>query len=134
MPPVSISKSAQCPCGSGLKYIKCCGQYIKQGKSATTAEVLMRSRYSAYVLQNEEYLLNTWHHSTRPNELKLDSEPEHWMKLDIVRTAAGKVKDDSGQVEFTASFRINNERQRMHEVSNFVKEDGQWFYVDGEVD
>ena len=70
----NLSNASKCACGSSRKYIKCCGQYIKQGIKPQTAEVLMRSRYCAYVLQDEEYLLTTWHPSTRPIQLNLQHD------------------------------------------------------------
>ena len=125
----AISKSAKCPCGSGLKYMKCCGRYIKKAERPATAEMLMRSRYTAYVLQDAEYLLKTWHRSTRPAELDLVSEPVNWNGLEITSTIAGLQKDDNGEVEFIARFKAHNTSQQLHELSLFVKENNQWFYV-----
>ena len=129
---ISLSRSSKCPCGSQLKYIKCCGQYTKQGNKPLTAEALMRSRYTAYVIKNEQYLLNSWHSSTRPAKLDLDNDSTEWCRLEIVATDAGKPADDKGTVEFIACFKVHNQRQQLHEVSRFVKEAGQWFYLDGE--
>ena len=89
----------------------------------------MRSRYSAYVLGLEDYLLATWHASTRPAALNLGSEvPPKWLGLEIkARAESG----DSATVEFVARCRVGGRAQRMHETSRFVREDGRWFYVDG---
>ena len=91
----------------------------------------MRSRYSAYVLGLEPYLLATWHASTRPTALDLDKETSpRWLGLDIkCHQATGP---DSAVVEFVARYKTGGRAHRLHEVSRFVREDGQWYYVDGE--
>lgn len=92
----------------------------------------MRSRYSAYVLGLEDYLLATWHASTRPAALNLCTEAKpKWLGLEIkARTENG----DSATVEFVARCRVGGRAQRLHETSRFVREDGCWFYVDGVID
>lgn len=128
---VVISKTSKCPCGSALKYIKCCGQYIKQNNKPLTAEALMRSRYTAYVLKNEAYLLNSWHGSTRPRTLDLDRDQSEWLKLEVLKTEAGNSNNIEGVVEFIAYFKTQGKRNKIHEVSQFLKENNQWYYVDG---
>lgn len=128
----TLSKSSRCPCGSALKYIKCCGQYLRQGKHALTAEALMRSRYTAYVLRDEEYLLKSWHQSTRPLKLELENETTEWLKLELLATHQGRQGDTQGTVEFIAYFKAHMQRQQLHEVSHFVREDNQWYYLDAE--
>ena len=92
----------------------------------------MRSRYSAYVLGLEDYLLATWHASTRPVALNLDREaPSKWLGLEVRAHAAS---DDTATAEFVARCRVGGRAQRMHETSRFVREDGCWFYVDGVID
>lgn len=88
----------------------------------------MRSRYSAYVLGLEGYLLATWHPSTRPPALDLASEPQpKWLGLEVkVQTEAG----DRATVEFVARYRVGGRAQRLHEISRFVREDGGWYYLD----
>lgn len=94
----------------------------------------MRSRYTAYVQQNETYLLQTWHRSTRPHELALRQQaPVKWLGLKIIRTEAGTENDNTGVVEFVARYKVNGKAQQLGEVSQFVKESGRWFYVQGEV-
>jgi SEC-C motif-containing protein len=90
----------------------------------------MRSRYSAYVLGLEDYLLATWHPSTRPATLDLADDNPKWIGLDLKKHAAGSA--DSATVEFVARYRIGGRAHRLHEVSRFVREDGRWFYLDGE--
>ena len=91
----------------------------------------MRSRYSAYVLGLEPYLLATWHASTRPTALDLDKETSpRWLGLDIKRHQA--TDPDSAVVEFVARYKTGGRAHRLHEASRFVREDGRWYYVDGE--
>jgi SEC-C motif-containing protein len=94
----------------------------------------MRSRYTAYVLQREDYLLHTWHRSTRPEQFPLDQEAvTKWLGLKIVRSEAGDHRDNEGLVEFVARYKIGGTAQRLHETSRFVREEGQWFYLDGRI-
>ena len=97
------------------------------------AERLMRSRYSAYVLQLEPYLLATWHASTRPAALDLAAQnpAPRWLGLTVKRHQV--IDADRALVEFVARSRLGGgAAQRLHEISRFVREDGRWFYVDGE--
>ena len=90
----------------------------------------MRSRYSAYVFGLEPYLLATWHSSTRPERLDLAADgPTKWLGLDIKRYVMQA--EDRAIVEFVARYRVAGRGHRLHEISNFVREDGRWFYVDG---
>lgn len=124
-----------CPCGSGLTLDKCCSRY-HQGELAPTPEALMRSRYSAFALGLSDYLLATWHSTTRPVELTPDPETE-WKSLAVI--SADPALGDSGQVHFRAYFyESEHERGRgrkrwsvLEEVSRFVKEQQRWWYVDG---
>ena len=100
----------------------------------------MRSRYSAYVLALEPYLLATWHASTRPPSLDLaEDDPVRWLGLEIRRceTAAAVAEDaDSSMVEFVefvARYKTGGRAHRLHETSRFVLEDRRWFYVDGDI-
>lgn len=92
----------------------------------------MRSRYSAYVLGNERYLLETWHPSTRPTELNLRAEqPTKWLGLKII-AVAGDAESNEGTVEFVARCKINGRAFRLHEISYFLREDGVWCYLNGD--
>ncbi len=101
----------------------------------------MRSRYVAYALQREDYLLATWHISTRPVTLQgINEVPTKWLGLEVKKPIAHLAKtENSGglnkaTVEFIARFKIGGGRaERLHEISKFVQEDGQWFYVDGKI-
>lgn len=121
-----------CPCESGKNYAACCGRYIETGDTAPTAEALMRSRYTAYTLLCEDYLLTTWHNSTRPEKIALAEEaPSKWLGLQVKRHEQNDA--DHALVEFVARYKINGRAFRLHELSSFVREDGRWFYVDGEI-
>jgi SEC-C motif-containing protein len=127
------SKASLCPCGSSQPYLACCARYVEGGEPAPTAEALMRSRYTAYTLLREDYLLATWHHSTRPAALGLTEEVStNWIGLEVKRHE----QQDTGHaiVEFVARYKVGGRAQRLHEVSRFVREAGQWFYVDGDID
>ena len=130
-----IETDERCPCGTGETYGECCGRYLQDGRTAPTAEALMRSRYTGFATRAVHYLLATWHPSTRPDELELD-EDMVWRRLDVLRTDAGGPWDDAGTVEFVAHYRLDDgtaigQRGRLHETSRFVREDGRWLYVDG---
>lgn len=129
-----MDAESPCPCGSTSPYRVCCGRLLEGGVRAETCEQLMRSRYSAFVLRREDYLLDTWHASTRPASLGLETAaPMQWLGLLIRDTRNGRREDNDGVVEFVARYKVNGRAQRLHEVSRFVREYGQWFYVDGQV-
>ena len=126
----AIDTLTPCPCGNVAGYARCCGPF-HDGAVAPTAEMLMRSRYSAYVLKREDYLLATWHPSTRPAHLKLavQQPTPTWLGLDV------KYHEEDGEhatVEFIARLRYGGGKaQRMHEISRFVRDGGSWYYLDG---
>lgn len=117
-----------CPCGAA-DYAACCGHY-HGGTVAPDAAALMRSRYSAYVLKLEAYLLATWHHTTRPAALDLAADNAKWLGLELKKHTPES--DDRATVEFVARYKIGGRAHRLHEISHFVREEGRWFYVDGE--
>lgn len=120
-----------CPCGSGLDYAACCGRF-HAGEAAPDAASLMRSRYSAYVLGLEDYLLATWHPGTRPPALDLAAPPRpQWRGLMLKRHEP--VDAERARVEFVARYKINGRAHRMQECSRFARVDGRWYYVDGDV-
>lgn len=116
----------KCPCG-GISYAACC-EPIHHGTSAASAETLMRSRYSAYVMKLEDYLLATWHPDTRPPALDLADDGSKWLGLEVKRHEESA---DTAIVEFVARYKIAGRAHRLHEISRFVRENGRWFYVDG---
>ncbi|MET3772460.1 YchJ family protein [Arthrobacter nitrophenolicus] len=130
-----MTKSAgqeNCVCLSGEPYAQCCGRFHSGAAEAATAEQLMRSRYSAFVRLDADYLLRTWHPDTAPATLELD-RGMGWRRLDILSTSGGGPFDSAGTVEFKAHYRHDGVRGVLHEVSRFVREDGRWYYVDGDV-
>lgn len=98
-----------------------------------TAEELMRSRFDAFRTGDADWLLASWHPSTRPVALDLADNPQ-WRALQIVSTLRGGADDLDGVVEFRASYRAGGEHGVLHERSRFVREHGRWFYLDGEID
>lgn len=119
-------------CLSGDQYAQCCGRFHSGGTEAATAEQLMRSRYSAFALLDAGYLRRTWHPDTAPAVLDLDPDML-WRRLDILSTTGGGPFDSAGTVEFRAHYRHGTERGILHEVSRFVRHNGRWLYVDGDV-
>ena len=97
-----------------------------------TAEELMRSRFEAFRDGDAEWLRRSWHSTTRPAELDVESGPT-WRRLQIVETVAGGASESSGVVEFRATYVEDGELGVLHERSRFIREDGRWFYLDGEI-
>jgi SEC-C motif-containing protein len=122
-----------CPCGSGHRFSACCGPYLDGTALPETAEVLMRSRYTAYTLGDAAYLTATWHPTTRRKDLGLD-EPVKWIGLEVLRCEAGGPGDTRGKVAFVARYKVGGRAHRLHEVSRFQRRDGRWYYLDGELD
>jgi SEC-C motif domain protein len=123
---------SSCPCGRGL-YATCCGPFHAAQAAAPTAEALMRSRYSAYALGLSDYVQRTWHSSTRPAQLDLqqDIAQGKWLGLTVKSHHA---QGDKAEVEFIARYKPSaGPASRLHERSRFVKEEGTWFYVDGDL-
>ncbi|MFP5021731.1 YchJ family protein [Pseudonocardia phyllosphaerae] len=116
-----------CPCGTGRPEDACCGPVL-DGRPAPTAEALMRSRYTAFVRGDAAYLRSSWHPSTRPRKLRLEPGSV-WTGLEIVGRSGGALFDTDGVVEFRA-HRVDGV---LRERSRFVKEDGRWLYLDGDV-
>jgi SEC-C motif domain protein len=126
------ASSKLCPCNSAKLYAACCAVYIESNQPAPTAEALMRSRYTAYTSPGEDYLLATWHPSTRPKSLGLAEDLQtKWLGLEVKRHVQQDA--DHATVEFVARYKVHGRAHRLHEVSRFVREDGRWFYVDGDV-
>jgi SEC-C motif-containing protein len=140
------SSPALCPCGGG-PFASCCGPFLAGAAIPTTAEQLMRSRYSAYTLRNEAYLRATWHASTLPVAAIVDpDEKVQWLGLEVksaLRLRQRKAnlpqeqhEADCDTVEFVARFKVGGRAHRLHEVSRFVRQPDslgalRWFYVDG---
>lgn len=127
-----------CLCGSSLSFEDCCKSIIEGTEKAPTAQALMRSRYSAYALENAQYLIDSTHISTRDNFSKLEIETwakeSSWQKLEIISTHKGLENDEVGEVEFKAFYKDSKGTLNIHhEKSVFTKEEGRWFFVNGKV-
>ncbi|MBM7051692.1 MULTISPECIES: YchJ family protein [unclassified Rothia (in: high G+C Gram-positive bacteria)] len=139
-----MNTDTRCPCGTGETYGNCCAcfhsTFAETGAlTAPTPEALMRSRFTAFAVGATDYLLATWHPSTRPASLELD-ETLRWYRLDI-QDARGGVFDSTGTVRFAAFYRslpAVPDKQKVKgvqsESSRFVREGGAWFYIDGNVE
>ena len=123
-----------CYCGSDLPYSDCCQPYHQQVKKAATPEALMRSRYSAYTLANIDYIQATMCGAASagfdPLSAKLWAQRVIWIKLQVLN--ASQVSPSQGQVEFVATFVDHKKLIHMHERSDFLYADGQWFYTSGQ--
>ncbi|GAB3960218.1 YchJ family metal-binding protein [Actinoallomurus acanthiterrae] len=119
---------ARCFCGLPAPYDDCCGRFHRGDMKPPTAERLMRSRFSAFCVGDESYLLRTWHPSTRPPHIDFD-ESLRWQRLEVLRTAGGSYLDTDGTVHFRAHYIQRNRPGLMEEHSRFVLEDGAWSYV-----
>ena len=133
-----ITAEGPCPCGRvdargrPMPFARCCGRYLADfaHPPAPDAEALMRSRYSAFVLEDADYLLATWHPSRRPPELGFEPNTK-WLGLDV--HSHRQVDATHAEVEFVARSRTGGRAHRLHERSRFVCEDGRWYYLDGEI-
>ena len=126
-----------CPCGGASPpaapaYDACCGRYHAGALhlQAPDAQSLMRSRYSAFVLDRLDYLLATWHADTRPPALAPNPPGLQWLGLEVRHHAMSG--DDRATVEFVARSKLGGRAERLHEISRFVRENGRWLYLDGE--
>jgi len=128
-----------CPCGSGIAYGDCCLPYITWAKDAPTAEALMRSRYTAYVVHAVDYIMETIHEDTRkeliPDNIKKWSETSEWLGLKIISTEEGYDKDgcQRGIVQFEVYYIQDRYYKTHHETALFEKVGGCWFYKDGRI-
>ncbi len=128
----TLSDDQICPCQSGETFGACCKSYITGDALPETPEQLMRSRYSAYVLADLEYIEQTTQKDVRPQYdfegLKAWAENSEWLGLKIHNT---ETDGDSGRVQFTARYREKEGIINHSEDSKFVREDGRWFFVHG---
>lgn len=128
-----MNGETKCLCGSGLPYDECCGAFHNREKLAPTAEALMRSRFSAFALENEPYLLDTWDYAKRPAKVDFPHDAVEWQRLEIVSTRKGGLKDAKGIVEFRAYYLQDGDEYVLNEISRFRKDKGRWYYLDGAV-
>jgi SEC-C motif domain protein len=126
-----------CPCTSGKLFSACCEPIVFTHPAPTALE-LMRSRYTAYTLLKIDYVLETCHPVLRKRQSFEDlaswAKSNEWQKLEIVSTSKGSTEDSEGMVEFKAYFKDENGDNCLHnEKSTFLKENGKWYYSEGEV-
>lgn len=128
---------AGCYCGSGVSYAECCGPIITGAKSAPTAEALMRARYSAHAVNEFDFLEESIHSTTREavdrEQMQQWSEAVQWEGMEVHSTEAGGENDEEGKVSFTAKYSVNGVEQELREDATFVREEGEWRYLDGDV-
>ncbi|MFJ5229472.1 YchJ family protein [Kitasatospora sp. NPDC088391] len=122
-----------CPCGLPTAYADCCGRLHRGEAAAGSAEQLMRSRFSAFAVRDEPYLLRSWHPDTRPAAVDFDPSLR-WERLEILGSDEGGPFHTEGSVEFRAHYRQGGRAGAMHEDSRFVRHEGEWVYLDGRVD
>lgn len=132
----SENPRVSCPCGGGLLYKACCGRYIAGTQKPDTAEELMRSRFTAYVLGQAEYIQATTHPDARSATLLSDIEETiqtiQWRNLRILSTHLGSPRDKIGKVEFQADYTVKDKTQTHHERSRFRRFQGTWHYLDAQ--
>lgn len=122
-----------CPCGSDKAYTKCCGPFIKGTAKPDTPEQLMRSRYTAFTQADVDYIASTMK-GRASRDFDIDATREwaqsvKWIKLDVVKS---DVDGEKGTVEFVAHFSDHGKASAIHELSEFLKDDEEWFYIDGD--
>lgn len=125
----------ECPCGSGIAFTDCCQPLIEDQKNAETAEALMRSRYTAHATKSFDYLFSTTLPDSRQEEDRKStaawSKRLEWQSLSIRNVEKGGAEDDTGLVEFVARYRKNGKAFDHHEIAEFVRQDGKWYFKDG---
>ena len=126
-----------CHCGNELGFDQCCGRYLSGEAKPDTAEALMRSRYTAYAVQNIDYVLATHDPDTvgevdRESALRW-SQDSDWLGLEIRATDKGGPEDGEGTVEFVARYRADDREVSHHEHSTFRRIEGDWYYIDGDI-
>ncbi|AOW19592.1 YchJ family protein [Urechidicola croceus] len=124
-----------CPCNPSIKYSDCCEKAHRNIHTVKTAEALMRSRYSAFVMANIDYLQQSHHTTTKPSkrekkDIEKWAKSVEWIKLEVLNTTHGTQNDMNGTVEFKAFFMENGAVNVIHENSNFSKENNHWVYLD----
>lgn len=130
-----VDASDPCPCGRGETFGGCCAPVLA-GAEASTAEGLMRSRFTAFAVGDARHLVRTWHPRTRPAEVDLDPQLR-WTRLEIVDREAGGPDDAAGVVEFRAAWTLDagsaTSTGVVHERSRFARLRDAWRYLDGDL-
>ena len=129
-----MNNKTLCPCGSNKLFKDCCAMIIDDHSKALTAKQLMRSRYTAYTLPNNEYLKESWAPETRPEELDVGDPAIQWLGLDIEECEQGETEDTTGTVTFTARFLSSGHHCKLHQQSIFITRDNLWYSLVGKSD
>lgn len=126
-----------CCCGSSENFKSCCGRFLEQKKFPETALELMKSRYSAFVKGDVDYIFDSHHPDSRKevnkNELTAWSKHSKWHGLSIISHSKGEASDSVGEVEFLCIYEIEGRKMEHHERASFKKLDGRWYFYDGEI-
>ena len=126
-----------CACSSGKEFDACCGPIIRGETPAPTPEALMRARYTAHCVGEFAFLETSVHSSTRESvdadKLRKWSEMVTWQGLEVLGTEGGGPKDERGFVSFVARYAVGDTPQEIREDAEFIREDGEWRYLDGKV-
>ena len=119
-----------CPCGSSQFFSRCCQPYITKQQLPSTAEQLMRSRFSAYATKEASYIFDTYgavaQRQQSVNDIQSWADECHWLALNIHQAT-------TSTVDFSAYYLVNNILCELREKSNFSLEQGQWRYIDGDI-
>ena len=126
-----MNDTTPCPCGSGLPYTDCCGPLLSGAARASGPEALMRSRYTAYTLQDMPYLARTLHPSQRSDYDEAGAE--EWDGLEIIEVNPDPATPNRGTVEFRARYRSADNRLEHHELAEFRKTGDDWYFYDGKL-
>jgi SEC-C motif domain protein len=126
-----VATRDECPCGLGEGYDACCGRYHRGEADPPTAELLMRSRFTAFAVGDGGYLLSSWHPTTMPRRVPLDPA-QRWTRLDIVARSGGGLFDQEGTVSFRAHYTLHGQPGVLAELSRFARDGGRWRYLDGQ--
>jgi len=123
-----------CPCGSGKLYANCCKPYIKGKENAPTPEALMRSRYTAYVMHEIDYIINTCKENVKLKRENIEdwSNNSVWLGIEIISTNIS-ASGDTGTVEFKSVYEQQRLKNVHHEIASFEKVEERWLYASGKV-
>ena len=125
-----------CPCGSGTEYGACCAPYIQGDQQPQTAEALMRARYSAHVKSQVDYIYDTTHPDHKkncdPKSVAAWCRKAQWQALEVLAVTDGGPEDQTGTVEFVARYREKERPYRHHEIAEFLRHEGRWYFKDGQ--
>ncbi|MDB1090052.1 YchJ family metal-binding protein [Streptomyces sp. ACA25] len=130
--PRKLPDPSTCMCGLAVPYDACCGRLHRGQSTAATPEQLMRSRFSAFAVQDEAYLLRSWHPTTRPPGIDFDPALR-WRRLEILDSSGGSAFHTEGTVEFRAHWTRRGQPGALHENSRFLRAGAAWLYLEGNV-